>query len=164
MTSTTYKAAWADPDTYQNCEVTHTLHYSNGDRTTVDLSSQQTYLFDDGGTKTATQLSLQWNEGVFDDYFVVVIEVVYTRTNEVVMRDEGFVYVKVSNPCLLGNGGAITAQSISDIDYWIKDATDTTTLTVFDDAPTTRDGLQTYLYTNGDNLCGPKTYEIVMAD
>lgn len=43
VTSTTYKAAWPDPDTYQNCEVTHTLHYSNGDRTSVDLSTQQTY-------------------------------------------------------------------------------------------------------------------------
>lgn len=80
------------------------------------------------------------------------------------MRDEGFVYVKVSNPCLVTDGGAITPQAITSIDYWIKDAISTTTLTIFADAPTTRDGSQTYLYANGDNLCGPKSYEIVMVD
>ena len=164
MTSTTYKAAWPTPDFYDRCKVTHTLHYSNGDRTPVDTTSQTTYAFDDGGFRSANTLSLQWNDGVFDDYFVVRITVTYTRTSEIVQQDEGFVYVKVSNPCLLANGAAITAQAITDINYWIKDNTDTTTLTVFADAPTTRDGLQSYLYANPDNLCGPKSYEILMAD
>lgn len=40
----------------------------------------------------------------------------------------------------------------------------TTTLTLFADAPTTRDGGQTYLYTNGGDLCGSKSYAIVMED
>ena len=70
----------------------------------------------------------------------------------------------VSNPCLQTSGAAITAKTISDINYWIKAAKLTTTLTPFADAPTTRDGSKTYLYANGDNLCGSKSYEIVMAD
>ena len=70
----------------------------------------------------------------------------------------------VSNPCLQTGGAAITAKTISDINYWIKAIKHTTTLTLFNDAPTTRDGSKTYLYANGDNLCGSKSYEIVMAD
>ena len=39
-----------------------------------------------------------------------------------------------------------------------------TTVHYFADAPSTRDAGNTYLYTNGNNLCGAKTYEIMMAD
>ena len=70
----------------------------------------------------------------------------------------------VSNPCLKTSGAAINAQAITDIDYWIKATKSITALDAFTDAPTTRDGGQTYLYTNGGNLCGSKSYEIVMAD
>ena len=93
-------------------------------------------------TNTPDQLSIQWNAGTFNDYFVVRSRVIYTKSgvSVVVSQDEAFVYVTVSNPCLKSNGAAITAQTISDIDYWIKDPKFTRTLSLFADAPTTRDG------------------------
>lgn len=99
-------------------------------------------------------------------------KVTYSRTgvSDVIVLDEGFVYVTITNPCIVASGGAITANAISGIDYWIKDAKlegeggNYRVVSYFADAPTTRDGSQTYLYTNGGNLCGPKTIEIVDAD
>jgi hypothetical protein len=93
----------------------------------------------------------------------VQVKVLYNGA-ETHLLNEGFLYVTISDPCLVASGGAITAQSITDINYWIKDSLSTTTLTTFLDAPTTRDGGQTHLYLNGGDLCGSKTYEIVMAD
>ena len=34
------------------------------------------------------------------DYFIVRVQVIYTRTNEVILTDEAPLYVTVSNPCL----------------------------------------------------------------
>ena len=168
MTATTYNSPYSSPTTYSRCSVVYTLHYNNADRTPVTSTK---YLFNTVATpsvasNTPTQLSLQWNDGTFNDYFVVRSQVKYTRTgvDVVVSQNEAFVYVTVSNPCLITNGAAITPQIIPDINYWIKATKSTTTLNLFADAPTTRDGNKTYLYLNGGNLCGSKSYEIVMAD
>ena len=64
---------------------------------------------------------------------------IYERTNEIIVVDEGPLYVTVSNPCLISSGGAITAASIVDIDYWIKATISYTTVNYFADAPSTRD-------------------------
>ena len=55
------------------------------------------------------------------------------------MTDEAPLYVTVTNPCLQPDGGAITAATISDINYWIKASTSYTTVHYFADAPSTRD-------------------------
>ena len=79
-------------------------------------------------------------------------------------------YVTISNPCIVASGGAITPASITALNYWIKDSTlfgesyDYRSVPYFADAPTTADGGNTYLYANGNNLCGSKSYEIVDAD
>jgi hypothetical protein len=59
---------------------------------------------------TPNQLSLQWNEGTFKDYFVVRSQVKYIRAgvDVVVTQNEAFVYVTISNPCLKTDGAAIT--------------------------------------------------------
>ena len=81
-----------------------------------------------------------------------------------VVDDEQPVYVQVNNPCIVANGGAIVPKPIPDMEYWIKDSTFQDSISYFHDYPTDRDGGQTYLYTNGNDLCGSKSYEIVMAD
>jgi len=65
---------------------------------------------------------------------------------------------------LVANGGAVVPDAIADIEYWIKDSTASRQVPYFHDYPTDRDGGQTYLYTNGNDLCGSKSYEIVMVD
>lgn len=73
------------------------------------------------------------------DYFIVRVQVIYTRTNEVILTDEAPLYVTVNNPCLQPSGGAITAASIADINYWIKSTMSATTVNYFADSPSTRD-------------------------
>ena len=48
--------------------------------------------------------------------------------------------------------------------YWIKDSLQSNSVAYFDDDPSLRDAGNTYIYTNGADLCGPKSYEIVMVD
>ena len=62
-------------------------------------------------------MSIQWDYGTFDDAFVIAIKVTYDvgGKEEVVVNDEGLAYVKISNPCLVAAGGAITPKAISDI-------------------------------------------------
>ena len=161
MTRSTYVSPYTDPHSYTRCTVVTTLHYNDAHTTSVDSSK---YQFD--STSYPTQLEIQWDYGTFDDFFIVRTQVIYDSggKNVVVVNDEQPLYVQVSNPCLVANGGAVVPKAISDIDYWIKDSTDSTSVTYFHDYPTDRDGGQTYLYTNGNDLCGSKSYEIVMAD
>ena len=75
-------------------------------------------------------------------------KVTYARTgvSDVIVLDEGLVYVTITNPCVVASGGAITPNSISGINYWIKDSTlegegdNLRPVGYFADAPTTRDG------------------------
>ena len=161
MTRSTYQSPYTDPHSYTRCSVVTTLHYNDGHITPVDTNK---YLFDNPAYPG--QLQLQWDYGTFDDFFIVRTQVIYDDSgkNVVVVNDEQPLYVQVSNPCLVANGGAVVPKSIADINYWIKDSTDSTSVTYFHDYPTDRDGGNNYLYTNGNNLCGSKSYEIVMAD
>ena len=56
------------------------------------------------------------------------------------MEDEQPLYVKVSNPCVIPNGGAVVPDSIADIEYWIKDSKLQRSVPYFHDYPTDRDG------------------------
>ena len=64
MTATTYNSPYSSPTTYSRCSVVYTLHFKNKERTAVTSSK---YSFN----SDKTQLSLQWNSGTFNDYFVV---------------------------------------------------------------------------------------------
>ena len=70
------------------------------------------------------------------------IQVIYDQSgkNVVVVEDEQPLFVKVSNPCLYPNGGAVVPDSIADIEYWIKDGTFSRSVPYFHDYPTDRDG------------------------
>ena len=159
MTSTTFTSPYTAPLTYSRCTITHTLHYNDSLKSAVPSAKYQF-----NSSTAATELKIQWDTGVMEDYFVVRVQLIYSRTSEVILTDEAPLYVTVSNPCLVSSGGAITAATIGDINYWIKASMSYTTVNYFADAPSTRDAGQTYLYTNGNNLCGSKSYEIVMAD
>lgn len=137
VTTTTYISPYTDPHSYTRCTVTHTLHYNDEQLTPVDTQKYTFY-----NSAYSTQLSIQWNYGTFDDFFVVVVKVAYDSggKNVEVVKDVGIVYVKVSNPCLVTAGGAITPKTINDIQYWIKDSQSSTSVTYFADYPTTRDG------------------------
>ena len=82
------------------------------------------------------------------------------------MLDEAFVYVTITNPCTVS--GVINSQTISDISYSIKDSKNTRTVSLYTDSPSVRDGGKGtgngYLHTNPANVCGAKSYAIVMAD
>ena len=165
MTRTTYTApantagSTSDPNVFNRCEVRSSLHLNNADRSQLD-ASKPVYLFD-SATKP-TKLGMQFRPSdlpdnnilygktsnkqiVFNDYLVVRIQVVYTgqagtADDEVVLQDEGFIYLQVTNPCIVENGGAVTPKAISDIEYWIKDtgaAQTTHQVTLFNDNPTT---------------------------
>ena len=169
-----------------------TLHFSNGDRTQVD-TSKPTYTFDSttAPSKLAMQFTNLPNNNIlygkdandkqiiFNDYLIVRIQVVYTGAagtadDEIIVQDEGHFYLQVTDPCIMPDGGAVTPRTIPDIEYWVKDALYSEPVTLFLDAPTTahwttpagqaRGITENYLYTNSDHLCGPKSYEIVMAD
>lgn len=151
MQSTTYMSNANDPHSYHRCNVYTTLHYSDSQLTPVSTTHHR---FDNNlNTEDqvySTKLKIQWDYGPFDGFFVVRKQVIYdvSGKNIVVNTDEQRVYVKVSNPCLVANGGAIVPKAISDINYWIKDSTSSTGVTTFHDYPTDRDGGQTYLFTN----------------
>ena len=117
---------------------------------------------------------------IFRDYLIVKSQVIYNGPagNEVIVEDEGKFYVQMTNPCLIKNGLAIKPYSIPDIVYWIKATKHTETVPLFEDYPTINhydsvgnyfwNGIWSpeihYLHRNVDNLCGSKSYEIVMAD
>lgn len=168
MTATTYNGPNTDPwntANFDRCSVTTTLHYNTVDRIAVDASTPL-YQFD--SQSQATSLKIHWRsqDGTFQDYFVIQTKVIYTRTSEVIVLDEGFVYVTITNPCTVS--GVINSQTISDISYTIKDSQSTRTVSLYTDSPSVRDGSKGtghgYLHTNAADVCGAKSYAIVMAD
>ena len=168
MTATTYNGPNTDPwntANFDRCSVTTTLHYNTVDRIAVDASTPL-YQFD--SQSQATSLKIHWRsqDGTFADYFVIQTKVIYTRTSEVIVLDEAFVYVTITNPCTVA--GVINSQTIADISYTIKDSTNTRTVSLYTDSPSVRDGSKGtgngYLHTNAADVCGAKSYAIVMAD
>ena len=122
MTATTFNGPNTDPwntANFDRCSVTTTLHYNSVDRIAVDAS---TPLYQFNSQSQASELKIHWRsqDGVFQDYFVIQTKVIYTRTSEVIVLDEGFVYVTITNPCTVA--GVINSQTIADISYTIKDS------------------------------------------
>lgn len=102
----------------------------------------------------------------FDDYFVMRQRVTYTHTNTIILETEAWVYVQFNNPCFDQN--IINSQTISDIDYWIKDGTFNRVVPYFSDVPTqwysSNVAGNTDLFTNPADICGTKSYAIYESD
>lgn len=83
------------------------------------------------------------------------------KGNVIVLTSEDKLYIKVTDPCLLPN--QIVPQPLAAIDYWIKDPAASITINPFLDT-TTRDygnlASPPAPFATGDNLCGPKTYQL----
>jgi len=103
-------------------------------------------------------------QGVFREvqtrFYYVRAVVKNVKQSAVVLKSEDKYYVKVTNPCLLAN--QIIAKPISGfLDYWIKDAQVTETVTPFHDWTTDTYGnvvRSNTDFSTGDHLCGQKTY------
>ena len=83
MTVTSYNSPYDSPRSYSRCSVVYTLHYNNKDRTAVTNTKYRFNTVAAPGledSSTPNQLSLQWNDGTFKDYFVVRSRVLYTKS------------------------------------------------------------------------------------
>jgi len=118
---------YSNPNSYNRCEVRTSLHWNNSDRTEVD-KTKPTYVFD--STTAPSKLAMQFTsvpasydnilygkdasskQIVFNDYLVVRIQVWYKPTTagkpeELIVQDEGFFYLQITNGCLKTDGKAV---------------------------------------------------------
>ena len=98
-----------------------------------------------------------WTENeVATNFYYVRGSLTNTGGDTVLATREVKWWQKITNPCL--RSSSITAQTINDLDYWIKDPAVSTTFTNFADWASTTYSSQ------GSNLCGAKSYQIFADD
>ena len=107
------------------CPESYTITQDNAERTEETAVYTITEVSTGSYTLTGT-----WTDGEVSTRFYYIQGKVYNMLGtEQVAIDEAEYWINVSNPCLRSD--SITSQSITDLDYWIKDSAESVTFTDF---------------------------------